>query len=44
MKFAHANRPLRELLVSTGLTQEIGEKSFFASVHECVEAFMAAKI
>jgi SulP family sulfate permease len=44
MKFAHANRPLRELLVSTGLTREIGEESFFASVHECVEAFAAAKI
>jgi SulP family sulfate permease len=43
MKFAHANRPLRELLESTGLAREIGEESFFASVHECVAAFTAAK-
>lgn len=39
MKFAHANRPLRELLERAGLTREIGEESFFASVHECVSAF-----
>jgi len=39
LKIAHANRPLRELLECTGLESEIGEASFFASVHECVEAF-----
>jgi SulP family sulfate permease len=43
MKFAHANRPLRELLERTGLAREIGEESFFASVHECAAAFAAAK-
>jgi SulP family sulfate permease len=43
MKFAHANRPLRELLECTGLAQEIGEESFFASVHECISAFTNAK-
>jgi SulP family sulfate permease len=43
MKIAHANRPLRALLESTGLEGEIGEESFFPSVHECVEAFAKAK-
>ncbi len=43
MKFAHANPPLRELLRRTGLAREIGEESFFASVHECAAAFAAAK-
>jgi SulP family sulfate permease len=43
VKFAHANRPFRELLERTGLTREIGEGSFFASVHECVTAFAATK-
>jgi SulP family sulfate permease len=43
MKFAHANPPLRELLERTGLAREIGKESFFASVHECVAAFTAAK-
>jgi SulP family sulfate permease len=43
MKFAHANRPLRELLERTGLAREIGAGSFFPSVHECVEAFKSAK-
>ncbi len=43
MKIAHANRPLRELLESTGLEGEIGEESFFASVHECVQAFLQTK-
>ncbi|HTA29420.1 MAG TPA: SulP family inorganic anion transporter, partial [Candidatus Cybelea sp.] len=44
MKIAHANRPLRALLDCTGLEGEIGEESFFASVHECVQAFALAKI
>jgi SulP family sulfate permease len=43
LKFAHANRPLRELLENTGLAREIGEESFFASVHECVDAFARPK-
>jgi sulfate permease, SulP family len=42
LKIAHANRPLRALLESTGLEGEIGETSFFPSVHECVTAFRAA--
>jgi SulP family sulfate permease len=37
LKIAHANRPLRALLERTGLAREIGEGSFFPSVHECVE-------
>jgi SulP family sulfate permease len=43
LKFAHANRPLRELLETTGLALEIGQESFYGSVHECVEAFSSAK-
>jgi SulP family sulfate permease len=39
LKIAHANRPLRDTLVKTGLAQEINEESFYHSVHECVEAF-----
>jgi SulP family sulfate permease len=39
LKIAHANPPLRALLVRTGLAAEIGPDSFFNSVHECVEAF-----
>ena len=43
MKFAHANRPLRELLERTGLVKEIGEESFFSSVHEGITAFTVGK-
>lgn len=43
LKFAHVNRPLRDLLKKTGLDREIGEDSFYGSVHECVEAFGQAK-
>jgi SulP family sulfate permease len=43
LKFAHANPPLRELLQRTGLAGEIGQESFFASVHECVAAYTTAK-
>jgi SulP family sulfate permease len=43
MKIAHANPPLRSVLEKTGLAAELGEDSFFASVHECVTAFQAAK-
>ena len=41
LKIAHANRPLRDLLERTGLARELGTESFFASVHECAEAFRA---
>ncbi|MGO8700181.1 MAG: SulP family inorganic anion transporter [Limisphaerales bacterium] len=43
LKFAHANRPLRGLLEKTGLASEMGEESFFGSVHECIEAFSRAE-
>ncbi len=43
LKFAHSNRPFRELLQHTGLATEIGPESFFHSVHECVEAFQHAE-
>jgi SulP family sulfate permease len=39
LKFAHANRPLRDILQRIGLADEIGQGSFFPSVHECTEAF-----
>jgi SulP family sulfate permease len=41
LKVAHANRPLRDTLVRIGLANEMGEESFFPSVHECVNAFQA---
>jgi len=41
LKFAHANRPLRNLLERTGLARELKEDSFFASAHECLAAFRA---
>jgi SulP family sulfate permease len=43
LKIAHANRPLRDILERTGLAGELGEDSFFASVHECVAAFQARR-
>ncbi len=43
LRIAHANRPLRELLERTGLAGEIGQQSFFPSVHECVTAFQGDK-
>ncbi|HTL57397.1 MAG TPA: sulfate permease [Candidatus Limnocylindrales bacterium] len=39
LKIAHANRPLRQLLERTGLAAEIGQQSFFPSVHEAIAAF-----
>ncbi len=39
LKMARANRPLREVLERAGITREIGQESFFPSVHEGVEAF-----
>jgi len=41
MKFAHANRPLREILQRIGFTGELGQESFFHAVHECADAFQA---
>jgi SulP family sulfate permease len=39
LKIAHANPPLREILLRVGFAREISEASFFPSVHECVETF-----
>jgi SulP family sulfate permease len=39
LKIAHANPPLRMVLEKIGLASELKEESFFASVHECEEAF-----
>ena len=39
LKIAHANRPLRQILERIGFARELSGDSFFASVHECVEAF-----
>jgi sulfate permease, SulP family len=41
LKFAHANRPLRETLQRIGFTDELGQESFFHAVHECADAFQA---
>jgi SulP family sulfate permease len=41
LKFAHANRPLREILQRIGFTGELGQESFFHAVHECAAAFRA---
>jgi SulP family sulfate permease len=43
LKVAHANRPFREILRRIGLAEELGESSFFDSVHECVDAFGARR-
>ena len=43
LKFAHANRPLRQVLERIGFTSEIGRESIFHAVHEAAEAFQAAK-
>jgi SulP family sulfate permease len=42
LKFAHANRPLRQVLERIGFTTEIGRESIFHAVHEAAEAFQAA--
>jgi len=41
LKFAHANRPLRQVLERIGFTGELGKESFFNSVHDCAAAFQA---
>lgn len=43
LKFAHTNRPLRAILERIGLASEIGEDSFFSSVHESIEAYRRAQ-
>ena len=44
LKFAHTNRPLRQILERIGFTGELGRESIFHSVHEAAEAFQAAKL
>jgi len=39
LKFARANRPLRERLTRIGLGGHLGEQSLFPSVHAAVAAF-----
>jgi SulP family sulfate permease len=41
LKIARANRPLREILERIGVTHELGQENFFASVHKAIEAFQA---
>ena len=41
LKVAHANPPLRAILLKTGLADELEQGSFYPSVHECVNAFQA---
>jgi SulP family sulfate permease len=43
LKFAHTNRPLRQILERIGFTSEIGRESIFHAVHEAAAAFQAAK-
>jgi len=43
LKFAHANRPLRQVLERIGFTSEIGRESIFHAVHEAAEAFQATR-
>lgn len=40
IRFAHANRPLREQLTRLGLAKEIGEERFFPSAHAAVDDFL----
>jgi SulP family sulfate permease len=42
LKFAHANRPLRQVLERIGFTTELGRESIFHAVHEAADAFRAA--
>ena len=43
LKFAHANRPLRQVLERIGFASEIGRESIFHAVHEAVAAFRTEK-
>jgi sulfate permease, SulP family len=42
LKFAHTNRPLRQVLERIGFPTEIGRESIFHAVHEAAAAFQAA--
>ena len=42
LKFAHANRPLRQILERIGFTSEIGRESIFHAVHEAAAAFRSS--
>ena len=42
LKFARANRPLRELLVPLGLGEHLEKTTFFPSVHAAIGAFLGA--
>jgi sulfate permease, SulP family len=41
LKFARANRPLRERLTRIGLGEHLGKQKLFPSVHAAVAAFRA---
>lgn len=40
LKFARANRPLREEVARIGLGEHLGESTLFPSVHAAIEAFL----
>jgi MFS superfamily sulfate permease-like transporter len=40
LKFARANRPLREQIVRLGLGEHLDESTVFPSVHAAIEAFL----
>jgi hypothetical protein len=42
LKFARANRPLREELVRIGLAEHLEERTVFPSVHAAIETFLRA--
>ena len=42
LKFAHANRPLREEIARLGLDEHLDKSTVFPSVHAAIEAFLDA--
>src|SRR5262245_10815543 len=44
LKFARANRPLREMLTQVGLGEHFGETALFPSVHAAIQAFRRESI
>jgi SulP family sulfate permease len=40
LRIARANRPLREKLERIGLREQLGEETYYPSVHAAVEAFL----
>src|SRR5262245_27087544 len=44
LKFARANRPLREMLVAVGLGEYLRDTALFPSVHAAIEAFRRESI